>query len=93
MSPSAPELESLADVDALITIELAPAFRFLAGLRGTVSAFCYRLLDEAGVVMFPCNSFGDRWENWVRVSLLAPVESVREAIGRIGGFVAALDAS
>ncbi len=53
--------------------------------------FCYRLLDETGVLMFPGNSFGDRWENWVRVSLLAPEQSVAEAIGRIRGFVAGLE--
>ena len=53
--------------------------------------FCYRLLDEAGVLMFPGNSFGDRWRNWVRVSLLAPEERIREAMGRIADFVAGLD--
>jgi aminotransferase len=56
-------------------------------------AFCYRLLDETGVLMFPGNSFGDRWENWVRVSLLAPEENVAEAIERIHGFVAGLEDS
>ncbi len=66
----------------------ADVSRFAIGAE----AFCYRLLDEAGVLMFPGNSFGDRWENWVRVSLLAPEESVREAIGRMRGFVAGLDA-
>ena len=56
-------------------------------------AFCYRLLEETGVLMFPGNSFGDRWQNWVRVSLLAPEESVTAAIGRIRGFVAGLEQS
>jgi aminotransferase len=56
-------------------------------------AFCYRLLEETGVLMFPGNSFGDRWQNWVRVSLLAPEESVTAAIGRIQGFVAGLEQS
>lgn len=55
-------------------------------------AFCYRLLDEAGVLMFPGTSFGDRWKNWVRVSLLAPEDDIREAIGRIRGFVSGLEA-
>lgn len=44
-------------------------------------------------LMCPGDSFGDRWENWVRVSLLAPEEKVAAAIGRIRGFVAALEAS
>ena len=53
--------------------------------------FCYRLLDEAGVLMFPGNSFGGRWRSWVRVSLLAPEALIREAMDRIRGFVGRLD--
>ena len=49
--------------------------------------FCYRLLDETGVLMFPGNSFGQRWMNWVRVSLLAREEDIREAIQRMKAFV------
>ena len=52
--------------------------------------FCYRLLDEAGVLMFPGNAFGRRWMGWVRVSLLAPVADIREAMERIGRFVGGL---
>lgn len=54
--------------------------------------FCYRLLDEAGVLMFPGNAFGRRWRGWVRVSLLAPEAHIREAMDRIGGFVGTLAA-
>lgn len=49
--------------------------------------FCYRLLDEAGVLMFPGNSFGPRWKNWVRVSLLAEEEDIGEAMRRMREFV------
>ena len=59
--------------------------------RMDAETFCYRLLDEAGVLMFPGNSFGDRWRSWVRVSLLAPEARIREAMDRIGGFVGGLD--
>ena len=48
--------------------------------------FCYRLLDEAGVLMFPGNSFGERWRGWVRVSLLAPEARIHEAMERIEDF-------
>ena len=48
--------------------------------------FCYRLLDEEGVLMFPGNSFGERWRGWVRVSLLAPEARIHEAMDRIGDF-------
>jgi len=52
--------------------------------------FCYRLLDEAGVLMFPGNSFGERWRGWVRVSLLAPEAQIHEAMDRIGDFTSGL---
>lgn len=52
--------------------------------------FCYRLLDEAGVLMFPGNSFGERWRGWVRVSLLAPEARIHEAMDRIGDFTSKL---
>lgn len=55
--------------------------------------FCYRLLDETGVLMFPGNSFGHRWNNWVRVSLLAREEEIREAIRRMESFVQELGSS
>ena len=45
------------------------------------------LLDEAGVLMFPGNSFGPRWKNWVRVSLLAREEDIGEAMRRMREFV------
>ena len=52
--------------------------------------FCYRLLDEAGVLMFPGNAFGRRWRGWVRVSLLAPQADIHAAMERIEGFVGGL---
>ncbi len=52
--------------------------------------FCYRLLDEAGVLMFPGTSFGARWRGWVRVSLLCPEADIREAMERLRNFVRAL---
>lgn len=53
--------------------------------------FCYRLLRDAGVLMFPGNSFGDSWRNWVRVSLLAPKKSIEEAMVRMTEFVERLE--
>ena len=52
--------------------------------------FCYRLLDEAGVLMFPGASFGERWRNWVRVSLLCPEDRIRESMERIRRFAGPL---
>ena len=53
--------------------------------------FCYRLLKDVGVLMFPGNSFGESWRNWVRVSLLAPKQSIEEAMDRMIEFVERLE--
>jgi aminotransferase len=45
--------------------------------------FCLRLLDEARVMVFPGTLFGDSDERYIRISLLQPLERIREAIARI----------
>jgi aspartate/methionine/tyrosine aminotransferase len=50
--------------------------------------FCYRLLTEAGVLMFPGTAFGARWGSYVRISLLQPEARLVEAVARIARFVA-----
>ena len=48
--------------------------------------FCRRLLLEAKVLMFPGTSFGERWKNYVRISILENEDRLAEAIGRIRSF-------
>lgn len=45
--------------------------------------FCERLLREARVLLFPGTLFGDTDDRYVRMSLLQPVERMREAMERI----------
>jgi aspartate/methionine/tyrosine aminotransferase len=45
--------------------------------------FCERLLDEARVLVFPGTLFGDTDDRYIRLSLLQPMERMREAIDRI----------
>jgi aminotransferase len=52
-----------------------------SGLAAPV--FCERLLREARVLLFPGTLFGDTDERYVRMSLLQPVERMREAMERI----------
>lgn len=52
--------------------------------------FCSRLLKQARVLLFPGTSFGSRWHDYVRISILQPEERLAEAIDRIGRFDAAL---
>jgi aminotransferase len=45
--------------------------------------FCMRMLREARVLVFPGTLFGDTDDRYIRISLLQPVERIREAIARI----------
>ena len=44
---------------------------------------CYRLLNEAHVLIFPGNAFGEQWTNWLRISYLQDESILREALARI----------
>jgi aminotransferase len=48
--------------------------------------FCRRLLLETRVLMFPGTSFGESWRDYVRISILEPVERIEEGIERIRAF-------
>jgi aminotransferase len=52
--------------------------------------FCERLLEEARVLIFPGTLFGDVDDRYVRISLLQPVERMREAVARIAARRATL---
>ena len=63
----------------------------LSVLGTETEELCYRLLEETGVLIFPGRSFGERWRSWVRISLLATEERIREALDRMAPFVAKLE--
>jgi aspartate/methionine/tyrosine aminotransferase len=44
---------------------------------------CYRLLNEGHVLIFPGNSFGEKWTDWMRISYLQEESILREALARI----------
>jgi aspartate aminotransferase len=46
-----------------------------------------RLLDEYDVLAIPGSAFGPAFENWLRLSWVAPLDRVREGIKRIDTFV------
>lgn len=50
------------------------------------ASFASRLIEEAGVVVTPGTAFGAGGEGFVRVSLIAPPERLREAVARIGAL-------
>ena len=43
----------------------------------------YLLLKEARVLIFPGTAFGEKWSEYVRITLLEPVEVLREAVERM----------
>ncbi len=49
--------------------------------------FCQRLLEEQKVLVFPGTAFGSYGEGGIRISLLAPVEKIEEAMARMARFI------
>ena len=50
--------------------------------------FCLSLLQDTGVMMFPGTMFGNDGERHVRMSLLAPLDQIQEAVRRMSAVVA-----
>jgi LL-diaminopimelate aminotransferase len=55
--------------------------------QGTSEAFAQGLLERTGVAIAPGSFFGPAGEGYVRLSVTAPTERVREAMARLRGFV------
>ena len=47
----------------------------------------YLLLKEAHVLIFPGTAFGEKWSDWMRISLLQPAEVLEEAVRRMAGVL------
>lgn len=43
----------------------------------------YLLLSEARVLIFPGTAFGERWQNYLRITTLQPTELLEEAVSRM----------
>ena len=54
--------------------------------------FCLDVLRQTGVLMFPGKSFGQKWEYFVRISLLAKEAKITEALERLGDHIEKLRA-
>jgi aspartate/methionine/tyrosine aminotransferase len=54
-----------------------------------MSAFelSYLLLREGHVLIFPGTAFGDKWVDWLRISLLQPEEVLEEALRRMAAVL------
>jgi len=49
--------------------------------------FCYELLRKEHVMIFPGTMFADPQNRHVRITLLSPMDSIKEALKRMAGFV------
>lgn len=52
--------------------------------------FCLELLQRAGVMIFPGTLFADEHKDHIRISLLAPMPKMEQAVERLKQFVASL---
>lgn len=54
-----------------------------------LSAFelSYLLLREGHVLIFPGTAFGEKWTDWLRISLLQPKDKLQEALARMAGVL------
>ena len=57
----------------------------------TSEGFALGLLEGAGIALAPGSFFGPGGEGYVRLSITAPAERIREAMERLGRFAASLD--
>ncbi len=47
----------------------------------------YLLLREGHVLIFPGTAFGDKWVDWLRISLLQPQDQLALALERMAGVL------
>jgi aspartate/methionine/tyrosine aminotransferase len=52
--------------------------------------FCRRLLTEARVLVFPGTAFGEKWRDYVRISLVQDEGRLAEAMSRMESFLEAI---
>lgn len=48
----------------------------------------YLLLKEGHVLIFPGTAFGDKWVDWLRISVLQPEDQLTQALERMAGVLA-----
>lgn len=65
-------------------------FAHIAPTGLTSFDFCQALLEREKVLVFPGTAFGAQGEGFIRISLLASVEKIEEAMTRMERFVASL---
>ena len=82
-------MDGLAEMGFTYTEPQGAFFIYTNAASSGLSAFelSYLLLKEGHVLIFPGTAFGDKWQDWLRISLLQPEEEIVEAIRRMKAVV------
>jgi aminotransferase len=59
----------------------------ITSLGMPATQFCETLLREAQVLVFPGILFGDETDDYIRITLLQPLDNIKEALARMERFV------
>lgn len=54
----------------------------------TATELSYYLLDEEDVLVLPGAGFGDGWDDWIRMTILQPEDTLREVAARMAAVIA-----
>ncbi|MBN2496386.1 MAG: pyridoxal phosphate-dependent aminotransferase [Deltaproteobacteria bacterium] len=87
-------LRRLAQMGLEILVEPTGAFYVFVNVRRytqDVYAFCFRVLEEAGVAITPGVDFGPGGEGFVRISYANSLERIAEGMDRLERFLARLE--
>lgn len=78
-------MERLREIGFTYSEPQGAFFVYTNAASSGMSAFelSYLLLKEAHVLIFPGTAFGEKWTDWLRISLLQPEEKLREALSRM----------
>jgi aminotransferase len=82
-------MDGLAEMGFTYTEPQGAFFIYTNAASSGLSAFelSYLLLKEGHVLIFPGTAFGDKWQDWLRISLLQPEEEIVEAIRRMKAVI------
>lgn len=78
-------MDGLRDLGFTYTEPQGAFFIYTNAASSGLSAFelSYLLLREGHVLIFPGTAFGEKWTDWLRISLLQPENKLREALARM----------
>ena len=78
-------MDGLRDMGFTFTEPQGAFFIYTNAASSGLSAFelSYLLLREGHVLIFPGTAFGEKWTDWLRISLLQPAEKLSEALVRM----------